>query len=458
MPADSSSRPTLGTDPMPTHNLLTLCLLVPTCLLAWLASENTSPGRRFGEVARQISRRYLEPVAEEEIFEAAMAGVVARLDPHSDFLQGIAQRELASAIEQSFGGVGLELAGGGPREPLLVRSPVHGSPAWRAGIRAGDSIERIDGVSTDVLSLQQAVDRLRGEPGTTVNVRVASLSPARDVPAAAGTTRDLQLVREPVVIESVRGDVRRSDGSWNWMVEAEDGIAHLRITSFGDRTRLQLEQAIDEVEAQNSLRGVVLDLRGNGGGAVQAAIDVCDLFLDAGTIVTIRGRRSAANHPAVDDEVRRATPGSRLIGIPLAILVDGLSASAAEIVAACLQDHGRAIVVGSPSFGKGTVQSLLPLTEGPGILKLTTAEYLRPSGIPLDRGTTDADRTWGVVPDDGYTVIPTGQQLERWLIWRQDRDQVPREVSAGVAAPSAALPRQADPVLASALNGLVDHP
>ena len=265
----------------------------------------------------------------------------------------------------------------------------------------------------------------------------------------------MTLVRGAIRPETVWGDRRRADGSWIWLLEGEEGVAHLRITAFGPDTIDELDRACSQIAAAGTPRGVVLDLRGNSAGAVATAIDVCDRFLDDGTIVSTRRRSSRTG--AVEE--RRAAPGAAFPGVPMAVLVDGLTSGAAEIVAACLQDSGRAVVVGSRTFGRGTSQSLVPLSDGRTVLRLTTAEYLRPRGPSLHRRPhhTDAD-DWGVSPDAGLEIVPTGSTLETVSAWRTLRDAVPRHDAMLATGPDqgslARTPRVVDPVIGRALVAL----
>jgi carboxyl-terminal processing protease len=352
-------------------------------------------------------------------------------------------------LDQQFGGVGLELGIDDRTRAVTVLAPLPGSPAWRAGIVAGDVIEAIDGTATAGLPLRTVIGRLRGRPGESVRLRVVSRSPTDTLdPGAAPTSssREVALVRETVKVESVLGDRRRPDGSWQWMLEDEPGIALVRIVSFGEHTAADLDAAIEALdrEAAGRLRGLVLDLRGNPGGLLGAAVDTCDRFLDEGVIVSTVGRRAGAAEAGV---TRRAEPGAALAGVRLAVLVDGLTASAAEIVAACLQDNRRATVVGSRTYGKGTVQSIVPLSDGRSLLKLTTSEYLRPSRANIHRRPGDGDdAVWGVTPDAGFEITPPAATLERTRGWRRARD-------LGDQGPMAsAVPRSIDPVLATALR------
>jgi carboxyl-terminal processing protease len=215
--------------------------------------------------------------------------------------------------------------------------------------------------------------------------------------------------------------------------------------------------AADAIEAAGGLRGVVLDLRGNPGGLLSAAVEVCDALLDEGVIVHTRSRREAATPEAALD-TRRATAGARFAGVPMTVLVDGLTASAAEIVAACLQDAGRATVVGSRTYGKGTVQSILPLADDRGLLKLTTSEYLRPSRATIHRRRGDGDDdAWGVSPDAECEVTVTAESRARLQAWRRSRDAVGGGAASATVRPlPAGLPAEIDPVLARALRALGD--
>lgn len=463
---------------MPKRNILILFVTLVVSLLAWMASDRARAGRRFAEVMAAIERRYIEPVDQDRLFDAAMKGVFATLDEHSGFLAGTAQDDLNTTLNQEFGGVGLELASVGDR--FVVRKPIVRSPAWRAGIAAGDVIESIDGKPTVGLSFDEMVRRLRGVPGTVVTVGIAT--PIQRVGASATldpavvdakplgnmAERTVSLTRERVEVESVLGDRRLPDGSWNWWIEGEDGVALIRIVNFGERTATEVGQALSAVTARNdgATRGIILDLRGNVGGLLDAAISVCDLFLEEGVIVSTR-------HGSGRAEPRHATPGAIASGLPIVVLVDGNTASAAEIVAACLQDHGRATVVGTRSFGKGTVQTLLPLSDGSATLKLTTAEYLRPNRASIHRRIDDdGTATWGVSPLPEHEITPPRQQAEAARAWREARDAAvfADDRPACCAAPSRAAaqantpltpptdrgsmpsPRLADPVLARAFD------
>lgn len=445
---------------MPKRNLVLLCLLALACILAWAARRSTGPARVFGEVAGHVRRAYVEPVDAEVLLEGALEGMFSRLDGQTSLLSTAQARLPRDAAEESFAGVGLEVTLDEDRR-VAVATPVVGSAAFAAGIAAGDRIVAIDGVRTSGMRLRDAVAALRGEAGTTVVVDVApprgDAAESFDERGEPAASRTVSLVRGTIRPETVWGDRRRADGSWNWSLEGEEGIVLLRITAFGPGTLDELDRACAEIGTVGPPRGIVVDLRGNGTGAFAVAADVSDRFLEDGVIVSTRRRSSRTQ--AIEE--RRAAPGAVFAGVPMAVLVDGMTAGAAEILAASLQDSGRAIVVGSRTFGRGTAHSLVPLSDGRTVLRLTTAEYLRPGGASLHRRPhhTDTD-AWGVVPDDGGEITPTGSTLESVNAWRLRRDAVPRHDAALAMrqddASHATLPRAVDPVMARALVALGD--
>ncbi len=444
---------------VPKRNFILFVLVCLSCLAAYAAREQAAVGRRFGEVMSLVESSYYEPVDEDRLFDAAVDAALERLDDHSAYVRGDVRTDLEATLDQKSGGVGLELYLDERLRVPIVASPVVDSPAWRAGIRAGDRIEAIDGEPTSGAPLRDVVARLRGPVGGQVVVRVvtpAAESAATLDPGAASPgdpyDRDVTLARELIETQSVLGDRRTPAGAWEWMLEGESGVGFVRITSFGDRTAAELAAALDAIAATGEVRGLVIDLRGNPGGLLTAAVDVCDLFLDDGVIVHTRGREAVRGAETVALDARRATPGAKLPWTRIVVLVDGLTASAAEIVAACLQDTGRAAVVGSRTFGKGTVQSILPLSDDRGLLKLTTSEYLRPSRAAIQRraGAGD-DAVWGVSPDAGCESAPSAETVARVTAWRRQRD------AAGPVPPARAargMPREVDPVLARGLEAL----
>lgn len=462
---------------MPKRNLVLLCLIAAACLLAWAARDRGGRGRLYGEVTGHVGRMALDPVDDESLFRAAMEGMIARLDEHSAFEAVDPAVGAPPDAAADFAGVGLELVADGRGRLPTVITPLVGSPAWRAGIAAGDRIVAIDGIATEGMRLKDTVSKLRGPSGSRVVLDVAppegDPSEVSDEMGRVVASRSLALERAMLRSETVCGDRRRADGSWDWFVEGEEGVALVRLSRFSPHTPGDLDAALAEISAAGPLSGVILDLRGNPGGQLDAAIEVCDRFLEDGVIVAMRRRPAAGTRPLPAStahlDVRRATPGVVLQGVPMVILVDTLTASVAEVVAACLQDHRRAVVVGSRTVGKGTLQTALPLSDGRHALRLTTAEYLRPNLASIHRRPHDAEsRDWGVVPDRGYELDPTGETLESVRDWRRRRDAVPRhpavvviggqpgaEAEGGIS--SANLPRHVDPVLGRAVAAIGDR-
>jgi carboxyl-terminal processing protease len=309
--------------------------------------------RAFAGVLDTVRQDYVDPVADRDLLENAIRGMLSHLDPHSAFLDAEAFQDLQIGTSGEFGGLGIEV--GQENGFIKVIAPIDDTPAQRAGIRPGDLIIRIDDTSVKNMPLADAIQRMRGQPNTSITLTI--------IREGAPKPLTIKLTREIIQVRSVRSRL------------LEPGFGYLRITQFQSRTAENLRQAIQELERQNQgeLRGMVLDLRNNPGGVLNGAVDVANDFLEDGTIVQTKGRGDGA------EQVFRATPGDLLKGTPLVVLVNGGSASASEIVAGALQDHRRALVLGEPTFGKGSVQTILPLGDGTA-LKLTTARYYTPNG------------------------------------------------------------------------------
>ncbi len=319
--------------------------------------------RVFVDVFDQIRKSYVEEVDDRTLLENAIKGMLNGLDPHSAYLDEEAFADLRETTTGEFGGVGLEVAGD---ESGFVRviTPIDDTPAQAAGIESGDLIVEIDGKSVKGISLNEAITKMRGAKGSKIALTL--MREGRSAPLTVTLTRDL------IRVQSVRGRF------------LEPGFAYLRIAQFQSETGADLHATIARLKKEGKLRGAVLDLRNNPGGVLQSCVEVADAFLDDGLIVYTEGR--------VDNASSRfsASPGDDLDGAPLVVLINGGSASASEIVAGALQDQHRAIIVGTDSFGKGSVQTVLPLGEKRAI-KLTTARYFTPSGRSI--------QAQGIAPD-----------------------------------------------------------
>ncbi len=393
---------------MPRRNIVILLAFTVVSLLCCRKVQTNRYGRILANAYDTIERRYLTPVEPYDLFEGAMEGMVDRLpDRYSTFESPKKAEELDESLRQEFGGLGIQITIDPKTKFVTVVIPLFDTPAQKAGIRAGDKILRIDDHSTQGLSLDDVKELLRGKPGEPVTLSI--LHEGAEEPVDIGVVRDI------IPVASVLGDTRNPDGSWNYFLEGRDRIAYVRIQSFGEKTLQELRDVLDEL-LKNDMQGLILDLRDNRGGLLTAATDICNMFVGDGVIVTIRGR---------DKRVRqtyKADPKDTYPDFPIAVIVNQHSASASEIVAACLQDLRRAAIVGQRTWGKGTVQDVIQLEENKGVLKLTTASYWRPSEKNIDKESSETDGDWGVVPDEDCEVVVKGDELVRFHQWRRQRD------------------------------------
>jgi len=320
--------------------------------------------RSFTEVFARIKKDYVEEISDKTLLENAIRGMLSGLDPHSSYLDAEGYKDLQVGTTGEFGGLGIEV---GMEDGFVkVISPIDDTPAQRAGVKAGDLVIRLDKKPVKGMTLHQAVGIMRGKVGTDIVLTI--IREGEEKPLKITITRDIIKVR------SVRSRT------------LEEGIGYLRISQFQSRTGENLISAIDKLKKENNgkLDGLVLDLRNNPGGVLNAAVDVSDAFLDSGLIVYTKGR-------IADSEMKfEASPARQLDGAPLVVLVNGGSASASEIVAGALQDHKRAIILGTRTFGKGSVQTILPLNNE-SALKLTTARYYTPSGRSIQAEGIEPD-------------------------------------------------------------------
>lgn len=343
-----------------------------------------------------VDQVYVEPTNTSQLYQAAMSGMLRSLDANSGYIGQEQLQSFQSIFEQEFDGLGVSLDGPPRRPSLTVVSTIFNSPAFRAGIRPGDVIASVDGLDVRQWTSQEVSSKLRGREGTSVRLVID-----RD-----GETLEKIVVRDRIEIESVLGDRRRSDGTWDFLMQADPRIAYVRIELFGEKTASEFEQAISKCSP--SPQGLIIDLRDNTGGLLVAAAEICDLFLEDGPIVTTKGRDQR-----VDEELA-ASPGSILpVTCPIAIIVNENSASASEILAGCLKDRGRAQIVGVRSFGKGSVQNVIPLEGGRAAMRLTTAYYYPPSGRRIHRKDLNSEEgEWGIDPSPNCEVDLTDEAFE----------------------------------------------
>ena len=316
----------------------------------------------FGEVYERVRREYVEEVSDKELIEAAIEGMLQSLDPHSSFMNSDSFKDMQVQTKGEFGGLGIEVS----MEDGFVKvvSPIDDTPAFKAGVQAGDFIIEIDGESVYGMTLGDAVDKMRGKINTEITIKISR---------GDQEPFDIKIIRDKIKVQSVRA--RR-----------EGNAAYLRITSFNEKTESGLlkNMKILKKEIGKDITGVILDLRNNPGGLLNQAVAVSDAFLNRGEIVSTRGRKKNGQQKF------NATAGDISDGLPVIILINGGSASASEIVAGALQDHKRAIIMGTTSFGKGSVQTIIPVQRN-SAMRLTTARYYTPSGNSI--------QAKGIIPD-----------------------------------------------------------
>lgn len=393
---------------MPHRNLVTIFLAAIVCFACYHTAQKNRYASTVGSAMSIIEEQALEPSTRRELFYAAMDGMMNSLDEHSAFIDPDRLPAFEEHLDQEFGGVGFIVETHPETQALTIVCPLMDTPAYQAGISAGDVITAINGESTEGMDSADAVTRIKGPRGSQVVLTLRSPDSQEE--------RDVELVRELISVESVVGDRRKPDGSWEYTLEDHSEIAYIRIKEFGEKTAIELER-VASVLPQN-IRGLIVDLRYNTGGLLDRAVEVCDLFLNEGSIVTIKSRGGE-----LDREPYVAQAGTSFReDLPIAILVNESTASASEIVAACLQDHGRATVVGERSYGKGTVQQIIKIDGGRSALKLTVSSYWRPSGRNIHRLSDQTSDEWGVSPDEGYEVPLTDEQARRQFFWQRQRE------------------------------------
>ncbi|MBW1870345.1 MAG: S41 family peptidase, partial [Deltaproteobacteria bacterium] len=330
----------------------------------------------FTEVLRQVENSYVEPQDSQKLIYGAIKGMVQSLDPHSSFMTKEEYKELMTETKGSFSGIGIEIT---IKDKILtVVSPIEGTPAYKAGMKAGDKIIKVEGESTQDMGIMEAVKKIRGPEGSKVNLTVVREGMAKPL--------EFSITRGVIPLKSVRHYV------------LSPGIGYVRISNFQSNTSNDLSAALEILDKDGMLKGLIIDLRNNPGGLLSQAIEVSEQFLDSGVIVSTKGRESSHNIKATAHKNKKDSE------YPIIVLVNGGSASAAEIVAGALQDNKKAIILGTRTFGKGSVQSILPLSDGSG-LRLTTARYYTPSGKSIQSS--------GITPDIEIPFVATEKKAEK---------------------------------------------
>jgi carboxyl-terminal processing protease len=374
----------------------------------------------------RIAEQYVSPVDDAEIIRSAIKAMIGALhDPYSDYLTPEMLADMEKQIGGTVAGIGAQLEA--HEGKIRVVTPLLDSPALKAGLEAGDIILQIDGGSTAGLALSEAVKRIAGPPGSQVNLTIGR---------EGGRELELTITRSLLQLPSVKGFRRGPDHRWDFLLDPAHRIGYVQIAYFGNTTPQEVRQAVEELKG-HGLDGLIIDLRSCPGGLLESSVAVARVFLDQGTIVSIQGRSGELKVMAVDGS-------SVLPDAPLVVLVNGVTASAAEVVAGSLKDNHRALVVGTRTLGKGSVQTLIKLEEGGGAIKLTTARYQLLGGRSIDR--VSGARSWGIDPDEGF-FIPVGQGQAKEL---EERRKAREVIGKGLEAPE-----ERDPQLSAALSALI---
>lgn len=345
--------------------LLVLCaasLLGPMGSFAATDDSKFDSLKRFSQVLDMVERFYVKDTPRKDLINGAIKGMLQGLDPHSTFMSPEEYKEMQETTTGEFFGVGIEISM--ENNQVIVVTPIEDTPAFRAGVQSGDVILSINGQPTQELTLQEVVTRIRGPKGSPVELNLLH--------ADSKTPQTVSIVRDAIPLISVKSKT------------LEDGYQWIRLTRFSDRTTQELAEALKDASKNAPLKGIVLDLRNNPGGLLDQAVSVSDMFLKNGTIVSIRGRQDASTREF------KATEQKTDVTVPMVVLVNAGSASASEIVAGALRDQKRALILGERTFGKGSVQNIIPLSDGSG-LKITIALYYTPSGSSI--------QAEGIVPD-----------------------------------------------------------
>jgi carboxyl-terminal processing protease len=402
-------------------------IAVPMCLLAAVSLSFTAPARdrekeyklvrMVVDVLAEVDQHYVRPLddkAREKLVEDMINGGLERLDPYSQYMNSDELRRFESETEGNFGGVGIQL-GVDPRTGMpMVLSPIAGTPAYEAGVLAGDIILKINDKSTEQMRTMEVIRNVQGEPGSKVSLTVLH--------DGAKEPETFTLTRAKIEVSSVLGFNRRTDDpkEWDWFADASAKVGYIRIVQFTEKTTPELKAAIERLQKEGA-KSLILDLRDNPGGLLTSAIEVSDLFLSGGRIVSTRDRNERGREW---DAKADGIPSESVNDYPLTLLINKNSASASEIVAAALQDNKRARIVGERSYGKGSVQKVIRLGgDPPTALKLTTDTYWRPSNANIHRhpDSKESDE-WGVKPDAGFEIVMKDDERLDYLRYKRNKD------------------------------------
>ena len=396
---------------MPLRNLLSILIAAAVSFATYsVAVKNHGYEARVTKIMDLVQRESLLERTREELFDGMLDGMMKSLDQHSYYFANDEYKTFDDDLNQLYGGVGMYVDVNPENERLTVMTPIPGSPAFRAGVKPGDIIDKINGASTTEFDQNEAVDRMRGPIDTSVAVTFLR--------GDQSFTRTL--TREMIPVPSLRGDRRDENANWIFTLEENPKIGYVQMIQFGDKTSDELRELLPRLD--NTTDALIIDLRNNTGGYLDKALSICDMFLD-GRYKILETRRRGDVLESQYFSKRGALYDNRK---PIVILINRRSASASEILSACLQDHQRALVVGERSYGKGTVQNVIEIEDGRAAIKLTVANYWRPSGKNIDRDVAEArgDSSWGVEPNPGFEVELSLEQVFRNMQIRNRRGSI----------------------------------
>ncbi|MCS6851634.1 MAG: S41 family peptidase [Gemmataceae bacterium] len=381
----------------------------------------------LADVRERLGKR--EDLDKNKDVDISLQQMLSHLDPYTNYIDPETLAQVRREMMGRFTGIGIQIRKDLTRDMLMVVSPIKGSPAYHAGVKAGDIITQVrcfedkegrplskpEIINTKGLPLNEAVKRILGKPGTDVEITVE-----REKKDGGKEVLDFRITRGTIEVESVLGFQRKEDDSWDYMIDPVNKIGYARLTQFSRNTYRDLKKIVTDLE-RAGMKGFVLDLRFNPGGLLDSAVRISDLFVDDGLIVSIRPRVGRELSYTGESE------GS-MLSFPMVCLINGGSASGSEIVAACLQDHKRAIIMGERSYGKGSVQNIQPFEATGGEIKLTTASYWRPSGKNINKSSTKGseDEDWGVIPDKGYLLKLTPKERDDLAEYQRETEVIPR--------------------------------
>ena len=417
--------------------LLSLVLITVVAFRSPSAAQRDSDYRfvrTLVDIQRLVSGNYVDQVDAEKLEQAAIDGMLNQLDPYTNYVPPAKREEFDRMLEGTFRGVGIQLNQETPNGPIEVVTPIDGSPAFKAGVMAGDVILKVNGESIEGQRLQDVIKKIGGDQGTEVRLTVKR---------ETGETLDLKMKREEVIVPTIKGFARNPDNTWDWFVADNPKIVYMRVTQFTPSTFKDVKAILDDLLKQG-MAGLILDLRWNPGGQLDQAVQMVDLFLKDGVIVSTRGDKRPERREVASD------PGT-LPWFPMIVIVNEHSASAAEIVAGSLLDNRRAAVLGERTYGKGSVQELIPLEGSNGELKLTVAYYYLPSGKLVHK--KKGAETWGVEPQ---IHVPIDEEAEqRVMEERMSNERFRRATTKPTTQNTSPTTRPADTQLQRAIDTLI---